>query len=181
MTEITFHYLVMAQKDLLENQCLEEILRERATYFSIRKKQRDFWMVVSPSFLKDPTFKILKSTQFYKQKKAILSTTLGKTAENSEDTNFFVSLISLDKEFINWVELRLGYFENIENDGSIKTEGSEKKNFVSDGIKGSFVVKNSRNPLLGYSNYLHPDILLKRNTKFLELYYKTFNKKELKV
>jgi hypothetical protein len=180
MNSITYHYLVMAQKDLLENQCLEEVLREKSSHYSIRQKQRDFWICISPKFIYTPSiFSLLKQTKFYQQKKSIFSSSL---IEDSEKTNFFACLISQDKEFINWVALRLGYFENI--DKKTFLEDVKTKNFVSDGIRGNLVISNSENfvnPLKNYSNYLYPEILLKKNTKFLDLYYKTFNKKELKI
>jgi hypothetical protein len=178
MDQIIYHYLVMAQKDLLENQCLEEILREKSTYYSIRKKQRDFWLSISPKFLyQEKIFHSLKLTKFYQQKKSILSTSL---IENSNNTNFFASFISLDKEFINWLQLRLGYFENIDEKNFLTN--LKTKNFVSDGIKGTLILskkENILNPLKNSSNYIHPDIFLKKNQKFLELYYKTFSNNEL--
>jgi hypothetical protein len=102
--------------------------------------------------------------------------------DDSAETNFFAAIISQDKEFLNWIVLRLGYFENIDNPSfliDVKT-----KNFVSDGIRGTLTLsaeKQGISPLKNYSHYVHPEILLKKNTKFLSLYYKTINKNELKI
>lgn len=173
MNSISYHYLIMAQKDFLENQCLEEILRERSTYFSIRKKERDFWIILSPTFIYKPSFfEKVATTQFYNQKKDILSTNL---FDPSDTNNFFVSLISLDKEFLNWLQLRLGYFENLDTQTSL----GEKK-FISDGLQGTLKfskITKLRNPFKGYFQYLHPDILIKKNTKYLQLYYQIFSNK----
>jgi hypothetical protein len=160
----------MAQKDLLENECLEEILREKTTYYSIRKKHRDFWLSISPTFISHPIFfQSLKSTNFYKLKKPLFSPYL---IENQRP--FFASLISLDKEFINWIQLRLGYFENI--DDIQFDQNNQRQSFVSNGIKGTLHIAKQEiinNPLNYSENYLHPDLFLKQNTKFLKLYYKT--------
>lgn len=174
MTQFTYYYLVMAQKDFLENQCLEEIFRERTTYFLSRKKPRNFWLTFSPDFLFDVSFfQKLKKTQFYKQKKDLFSTTL---FNNTFQSNFFVSVVSSEKEFIDWLQLRLGYFENL----SVSSSNSDST-FVSDGITGFFSSNSSVNPLKGSFDYLHPDILLQRNAKFLEFYYKTFQQNQLKI
>jgi hypothetical protein len=160
----------MAQKDLLENECLEEILREKTTYYSIRKKHRDFWLSISPTFISHPIFfQSLKSTNFYKLKKPLFSPYL---IENQRP--FFASLISLDKDFINWIQLRLGYFENI--DDIQFDQNNQRQSFVSNGIKGTLHIAKQEiinNPLNYSENYLHPDLFLKQNTKFLKLYYKT--------
>jgi hypothetical protein len=51
----------MSQKDLLQNQVLEEVLREKASYYNARKKNPDFWILIDPSFLyeKNRKYKIL--------------------------------------------------------------------------------------------------------------------------
>ena len=42
---IRYYYLVMSQIDMLENQVLEEILRERANYYLSKNKNIDFWLL----------------------------------------------------------------------------------------------------------------------------------------
>jgi hypothetical protein len=176
MNDIKYYYLVMDQKDLLENQGFEEILRERSTYISLQKKERDFWLIVSPKFLFfNPISEKLKLTNFYQNNYS--------KSQKKLENNFSVSLISLDKDFINWIQLRLGYFENIDDYNFVKDKKENK--YKSDGIKGSFVIKSDdnkiiNNPLLGYKNYIHPDIILEKNKKFLNLYYKILNKNELR-
>ena len=170
MNQLTYHYLVMTQKDLLENQCFEEILREKTTYYFNRKKERDFWLLISPKFIYSPEiFKKMKQSHFYNQKKGTISSR----------SNFFTVLISLDKEFINWISLRLGYFENIDKNQYL--EDLKTKSFVSDGIRGTILFQEEEtNPLDSYFNYIHPEILTKKNSKFLDLYYQVFNQNLLK-
>ena len=36
--EIKYYYIVMSQKEMLQNQVLEEIVRERANYYISKKK-----------------------------------------------------------------------------------------------------------------------------------------------
>jgi len=88
---LKYYYLIMSQKEMIQNQVLEEILRERANYYFAKQKSLDFWVTLSPLFLEDLNLheKILK-TNFYKQQKSSISST--------SDFNFYASLISLDKE-----------------------------------------------------------------------------------
>ena len=51
MENIQYYYLIMSQKSLLQNQVIEEILRERANYYSTHKRNNDFWLLVSPNFI----------------------------------------------------------------------------------------------------------------------------------
>jgi len=48
---VRYYYLIMSQIDMLENQVLEEILRERANYYFSKNKNIDFWLLISPNFL----------------------------------------------------------------------------------------------------------------------------------
>ena len=58
MNQITYYYSIFSQKELLENQCIEEILREKNTYYLNQKIQRDFWLLISPKFIYNLTFYI---------------------------------------------------------------------------------------------------------------------------
>lgn len=151
---MTYYSLILLQKELLENQVFEEILRERSTYFFQQKKPRNFWIVFSPLFLYDSSWsKKLKKTQFLKK--------------NNFENNFFLSIFSPDKDFINWVSLRLGYFENVED--HMTSFQKDEKDYVSNGIKLSFDEKiiSSFSFLEGSPYSLDPEILLKKEKKFL--------------
>ena len=156
---VRYYYLIMSQIDMLENQVLEEILRERANYYLSKNKNIDFWLLISPTFLTENNLlEEIKQTNFYKQQKTKIS--------SDTDKNYYSSIISLDKEFILWLQLRLGYFENVNleiND-----------NFVSDGVFGFFdhIDKTSSNisPLKNEINKINPFILMKKYKKTLQLY-----------
>lgn len=155
-----YYSLILLQRDLLENQVFEEILRERSTYFFQQKKPRNFWLVLSPKILsrKSSWVKKFQETQFFQK--------------NNLENDFFLSIVSSDKDFINWLGLRLGYFETVEKnlekslENEISTFPQMKKDYVSNGIKASFVEKKI--PLLeGHVNSLDPEIFLKKEKKFL--------------
>jgi len=158
---IRYYYLVLSQIDIFENQVLEEILRERANYYYSKGKNRDFWILVSPSFLKaDNLLENIKKTNFYNQNK--------KNISPNSNKDYYGCIISLDKEFILWLQLRLGYFENLNQ--------VIEKEFVSDGINGFFDYNPNLNshcfisPLDNKINQLNPEIISKKYIKTLELY-----------
>jgi len=168
--EVKYHYLIMTQKEFLESEALEESLRERANYFQIRKRYRDFWVLNSPLLVYLPNiYEKIKLSNFYTQKKSQISA----INFNKDNADYFTVLISLDQDFMNWIQLRLGEFENIEKINTSKDE--QLKKFKSNGIYGSFILNENskiKSPLISYSNYIHPEILLEKNKKFLEVYSK---------
>ena len=156
---VRYYYLIMSQIDMLENQVLEEILRERANYYFSKNKNIDFWLLISPNFLKlNNLSQNIKETNFYKQQKSKIN------GDNQKD--YYSCIVSLDKEFILWLQLRLGYFE------IISSEIDDK--FVSDGIYGFFDHINTENsiisPLKSNFKQLNPFILIKKYKKTLQLY-----------
>lgn len=147
-----YNYILMSQKDFFENQVMEEILRERATYFVANERKKDFWILVQPQFIKSNHLeeKIRKSN-FYRQQKKNLKDII-------HDTEFFICLISTNKEFIKWVELRLGFFETLENEVTF-----EKTSFTSNGLVGKINSRYVPNSILEHSpKVLHPDIVQKK-------------------
>lgn len=165
---LTYHYLLFSQKDFLENQIMEELLRERAQHYFLQKKLNDFWIVPSPLFISDPEIlKKIKGTAYYKKEKENLS-----LIEN--DSQFFIALISFNKDFIKWVELRLGFFEKIDSD-FLTSKEIESKNFTTNGIIGKFNSSNNGTneilPLLSNKNYFHPDFI--KNKYITSLNYLT--------
>ena len=150
-----YYYLLMSQTDFIKNQVLEEVLRERANYYFSKNKALDFWITICPSFIKELKLEQkIKKTNFYIQKKG-------------EQPEYNAALVSLDKEFINWIQLRLGYFENINSPVDSK--------YISDGIYGSFnlnllqKINNSISPLESNKNFLNPDIILKGYKKIVSI------------
>jgi hypothetical protein len=156
----------MSQKTLLENQVIEEILRERATYYSLTKKNNDFWLLISPKFIfsNDIISRIKKSNFYFQNKSNILSVEL----KNNENFQFFASIVTTDIEFLKWLKLRIGYFEELD-----QIKDSDNKKFISDGICGSIDINENYNNsiLLSNSTYLHPSISINKYKKSLELYF----------
>jgi hypothetical protein len=87
----------MSQKDMLQNQVLEEILRERATYYISKKRTLDFWITISSDFLEDEEIKKkIKLTNFYNQQKQNISYQFQK-----KESDFYATLISTDQEKVH--------------------------------------------------------------------------------
>lgn len=165
-TKITYYYLIMSQKDFLRSQVMEEILREKAAYYNNRKKNTDYWILISPKFLKLNNLDAkIRETKFYNQKKNKIK------ASSVSDNNleFYTALVSLDKEFMDWIKLRLGYFENIDE------MTNQNLNYISDGIYGKVDISESSSISFLESNkdFLHPDLLVDKFKKSLEKYLYT--------
>lgn len=150
-----YYYLVMTQQDFLKNQVIEEILRERINYYVSKKQPLDFWVILSPSFLfSSSLLEKISQSNFYTQKKEFI-----------EFNNFpyFATLISTNPDYLGWLKLRLGYFENIIENSALNSS------FRSDGIYGIFQENSS--PFESIPNNIHPSILLDKYKKSLEMYY----------
>jgi len=138
----------MSQKEFFENQVFEEILRERVNYYVSKNQVIDFWISLEPEFLTELlTSKNYQTTQFFKRTK-------GKVP--------YSCLISTNKEFINWIQLRLGFFENLEN----KTLPTNKE-YYSDGLLLEITNAQEKNFESKTENIdpkiLYPKYLLSRN------------------
>ena len=156
---IKYYYIIMSQIDMLQNQVLEEILREKANYYFSKNKSLDFWISISPKFIDESNLKEdIKVSNFYKQHYSEI------VSKNKNE--FYSALISLDKDFINWIKLRLGYFENQKN---LKSENIGS-NFISDGIYGE--INYNSGVSLNYSkDFIHPYFYVSKYEKSLNLYY----------
>lgn len=176
-----YYYLVMSQVDFFENQVIEEILRERATFYHFQKKIRDFWLVLQPSFLQDSQLQEkMTRTWFYNSQI--------KRPENSEQKGlYFVSLVSLDKNFIQWIALRTGHFEDLgsvehttDNSDSITTQSLTThqslttQSFTSNGMIGSFD-KNPFSclccPFTSQAKKIHPKILSHKYQRAMRFFH----------
>ena len=163
---INYHYLVMSQKDFLQNQVIEEILREKSSYYMVQNKTPDYWILISPKFLSENNLKEkIKNTRFYKNQKSKI---IFKSNDSSE-IEFYASLVSSDKEFMNWIKLRLGYFEEID-----ELQNEKKSNsYVSDGICGTYssTIKIENSFLLDNVNFVHPDIIESKLSNSVKSFY----------
>jgi hypothetical protein len=83
----TYHYVLASQKFLLEEEPLEEVLRERVRNYQEQEKAIDFWLVKQPAFLEAPNMASIKA----------------KCPQPS------VAIISSDLQVITWLKLRLEY------------------------------------------------------------------------
>ena len=165
---INYHYLIMSQKDLLQNQVIEEILREKSSYYLAQGKAPDYWILISPTFLNN--FEIntkLKKTKFYQnqQNKIIVK------SNQNENLEFYAALVSLDEEFMNWVKLRLGYFEDLLE----SKENLHLDSYVSDGAFGKLIIKepilNQEDILSSKSSFVHPDIISSKLVDCIKSFY----------
>ena len=152
----------MSQKELFSNQVIEEILRERTNYYLSKNKNKDFWLLISPSFIKKEKLDLkIRESNFYNQQQIFIK----PFKDNNE---FYVSLISTDIEFIKWIKLRLGYFENLNSKDKLR------KDLKSDGVCGILSI-DTKDILKHSPNFLHPDILISQYKNTLELYYQNLN------
>jgi hypothetical protein len=57
--------MVKCTKDFFQNQTIEELLREKATYYNSKNYIIDFWILVQPTFLKKSKINRLGRAQTY--------------------------------------------------------------------------------------------------------------------
>nr|YP_009545453.1 ycf54 [Mallomonas splendens]AYO28607.1 ycf54 [Mallomonas splendens] len=154
-----YYYIGLSQQDFFKNQVIEEVIRERVNHFISKKLQLNFWVVFSPLFLNNLEIKEkIKKTCFYKQKKQEIEFI---------NNDYFAIMISTDPQYISWLKLRLGYFEDIE----LKDSHNFPENFKSDGFYGIYDLKDigQVSPFEINKNLVHPLILIEKYKKSLEL------------
>ena len=83
----TYHYVLASQKFLLEEEPLEEVLRERRCHYQEQGKEIDFWLVKQPAFLELPEMADVKAKS--PQPCAVI--------------------LSTNAQFVQWLKLRLEY------------------------------------------------------------------------
>ncbi|MBE9170852.1 DUF2488 family protein [Pleurocapsales cyanobacterium LEGE 06147] len=83
----SYYYVLASQKFLLEEEPLEEVLKERTRNYQERNKEIDFWLVKQPAFLEAPELAEIKA----------------KCPQPS------AAIISTNAQFITWLKLRLEY------------------------------------------------------------------------
>lgn len=145
-----YYYLLMQQQDLFESEVLEEILRERTNCYNLQNKKSNFWILTSPAFINDIKFQeSLKRTNFY------------KTKIFNQSNEFYSAIISPNREFIVWLTLRLGYFEDIEENSKYI-----EKNYTSNGIYGILDTN-----FYFDQNKIYPKLLIRKYEKLIELFH----------
>jgi len=83
----TYYYILASQRFLLEEEPLEEVLRERTRDYHEKELEIDFWLVKQPAFLEVPE----------------LAATKAKTPQPA------CAIVSTNEQFITWLKLRLEY------------------------------------------------------------------------
>nr|QCI08850.1 hypothetical protein [Wrangelia sp.] len=82
------YYFVLASENfLLNEEPLEEILRERFSHYKTFNKDIDFWLVRKPNFID------IADIENFTQK-----------IDHS-----YAAIVSLDQKFIQWLKLRIGF------------------------------------------------------------------------
>lgn len=102
-TKCLYYSLILNQQKFFKNEVLEELLRERINYYNSKKIKLNFWIT------------LLSKDQLIKDK---------------NDKIFLAALVSTNKEFINWIKLRLGFFKKINN---IEEVLNDKNEYTTDG------------------------------------------------
>ncbi|OUL29544.1 hypothetical protein BV372_23055 [Nostoc sp. T09] len=83
----TYYYVLTSQKFLLQEEPIEEVLKERTRHYHEQEKEIDFWLVKQPAFLEAPEMAEIKA----------------KCPQPS------AAIISTNQQFITWLKLRLEY------------------------------------------------------------------------
>lgn len=83
----TYYYVLASQRFLLEEEPLDEVLKERTRHYHEQEKAIDFWLVKQPAFLEAPEM----------------------AKHKAECPQPSVALISTNPEFITWLKLRLEF------------------------------------------------------------------------
>ncbi|MCL2927382.1 MAG: DUF2488 family protein [Trichodesmium sp. MAG_R01] len=83
----TYYYVLASKKFLLEEEPLEEVLRERTRDYHEKEKEIDFWLVIQPTFLEAPELANIKE----------------KCPQPA------AAIISTNSQFITWLKLRLEF------------------------------------------------------------------------
>lgn len=83
----TYYYVLASQHFLLEQEPLEEVLRERTRNYHEQEKEIDFWLVAQPAFLEAPQMAEVKA----------------KCPQPA------AAIISTNPQFITWLKLRLEF------------------------------------------------------------------------
>ncbi len=87
VTMQTYYYVLASQRFLLEEEPLEEVLKERTRYYHEQEKEIDFWLVKQPAFLETSQMASIKE----------------RCPQPA------AAIVSTNSQFITWLKLRLEY------------------------------------------------------------------------
>ena len=147
----------MSQQDLLQNEVIEELLRERSNYYVSQNKNPDFWILTSPEYIEDKNVKNkLVNSNFYKKHINKISLT-----SSSLKKDFFACLVSTNEDFIDWFKLRMGDFENL-------NENINKGNYKLNGIQLIVNLSDKDKNLLKFDKEkIHPELINNKFSQFI--------------
>lgn len=83
----TYYYVLASQRFLLEEEPLDEVLKERQRFYQESNKAVDFWLVKQPAFLEAPEMQEVKA----------------RCPQPA------VAVVSTNLQFVQWLKLRLEY------------------------------------------------------------------------
>jgi hypothetical protein len=83
----TYYYILASQHFLMEEEPIDEVLKERTRNYHEQEKEIDFWLIKQPAFLET----------------AAMATIKAKCPQPS------AAIISTNSQFITWLKLRLEY------------------------------------------------------------------------
>lgn len=83
----TYHYILASQRFLIDEEPLEEVLKERTRNYQETGKEIDFWLIKQPAFLDAPDLAEVKQ----------------KCPQPS------AAIVSTNPQFITWLKLRLEF------------------------------------------------------------------------
>lgn len=82
-----YYYILASQHFLMEEEPIEEVLKERTRNYHEQEKEIDFWLIKQPAFLEIPAMTDIKK----------------KCPQPA------AAIISTNSQFITWLKLRLEY------------------------------------------------------------------------
>lgn len=83
----TYYYVLASQTFLLDEEPIEEVLKERTRYYREQEKEIDFWLIRQPAFLEAPEM----------------------AAVRAQCPQPAAAIVSTNQSFITWLKLRLEY------------------------------------------------------------------------
>jgi hypothetical protein len=83
----TYYYVLASQTFLLDEEPIEEVLKERTRYYREQEKEIDFWLIKQPAFLEAPE----------------------RAAVKAQCPQPAAAIVSTNQSFITWLKLRLEY------------------------------------------------------------------------
>lgn len=83
----TYYYILASRKFLIEEEPLEEVLKERRRHYQETGKEIDFWLIPEPAFLTAPEL----------------------SSHRSQCPQPAAAIISTNPQLIQWLKLRLEF------------------------------------------------------------------------